>query len=171
MDVLWRTDDGRSTGPPWVPRYTELPRAPSDVRHWTDEGRFNCRLGVDLLLAAIGLPQLQPWTEQGTPSLIELLLVYFRCLLGHFGVEHLCAAHEPVRARKEIAGNRRLSPRALSPRDDVWLSVSHVLGRFGAPPGWCRDDCPLSAVASERLDQRRSDSADPLPVLRQNDSA
>jgi hypothetical protein len=151
-------------------RFTELLRAPSEVRPWTDVGRINCRLGVDLLLAAIGSPQLQSWTEQGTLSLIELLLIYFRCLLAFFGMEHLCAVREPALARKEIAGNRPVSPRPLRPRENVWLSLSHVLGRFGAPPGRRWDDWPFSAVASERLGRERSDPADPLPVLRHNES-
>lgn len=102
--------------------------------------------------------------------MIELLLITFRCLLGSFGVEYLCALHEPALARKEVAGNRPVSPRAVSAREDVWLSVSHVFGRFGAPPGRYWDDWPFSAIASEPLGQRRHDSADPLLMLRHNET-
>ena len=152
------------------PSSYRITRAPSEVRTWTDEGRINCRLGVDLLLAAIGSPQRPTWTGQGIRSLIELLLITFRCLWRFLGLEHFRASQELAPAREGIAGNRRVSPRTFAPRDDVWLSVSHVLGRFGAPPGRYQDDYPFSVIASERFEQRRNDFADPLPVPRQNES-
>ena len=111
------------------------------------------------------------WPEQGTRSLIELLLITIRCLLSFLRLEHLCAPRKLVPVRVEIAGIRRVSSRTIVPRDDVWLSVSHVLGKFGAPPGPSRDDCLFSAIDSERLEQKRNGLAEPLSVLQQHESS
>lgn len=135
-----------------------------------DEGRMNRRLRVDLL-ASMGLPQLQSWTEQGMFSLIELLLIYFRGLLGLLGMGAFGVRRQPAWVRKEIVGNRAVAPRAVFPREDLRLSVGHVLGRFGAPPGVSVDGCPWRAIGAERLGRSPVDFSELALGPRQKESS
>ena len=103
--------------------------------------------------------------------MIELLLITFRWFLSFLPSEQFHASRRLVPARTAIVGSRRIVAGASVPHDDVWLSVSHVLGRFGAPPGRFPDDCPFMAIGSEQLDQKRHDLADSLPVPLQSESS